>query len=485
MMRKGFLENETGTAAPMPVLHDYEADVVREAVNAPNGKPIFSLDQIIQQLTTSHTSWTGGSFPTPRAGVGTITFAFFETDTQVYSSERTYFEPLTAAQRDAVRAAFAIYADFIPIHFVEGTVTTADINIGNINEPQDVYSAYANYPGNSLTAGDMWFSTVVASNQEIGLGEAGFRTIMHEMGHALGLSHPGAYNAEEGVDITYAADAEYYQDSLEYTIMSYFASSNTGAVRSGFAATPLADDIAAIQSLYGANMTTRTGDTHYGFNSDADRPAFNFSLNTNPVVAIWDAGGKDTLDFSGWSSNSRIDLTPGSFSDGGGQTSNVQIAFGTTIENATAGAGDDSLTGNSTGNLLVGGAGNDTIRGGAGNDRLEGDAGGDIFVFALPGESHDYANRSDGKKLIPDIISDFVSGTDKIDLSGIDANRATAGDDAFTFIGTGAFSGVAGQLRAEVLGSQVHILGDVDGDGRADLHIIASGTQILVTDFVL
>ncbi len=484
MIRKGFLENET--ALPGSALAAvYDGDVIREAVNAPNGKPIFTLDQIIQQLTTSHTSWTGGAFPTPRAGIGTITFAFFDFQAQVYSSERNEFSPTTEAQRAAVRNAFAIWGDFIPIQFVEGTVNTADINIGNLATQDDYYSAYANYPGNSLAAGDIWFNLSAASNQEIGLGEAGFRTMMHEMGHALGLSHPGAYNAAEGVTITYAANAEYFQDSLQYTIMSYFASSNTGAVRSGFAATPLAHDIAAIQYLYGQNMATRTGDTHYGFNSNADRPAFDFSLNASPVVAIWDAGGRDILDFSGWSSNSRIDLNDGAQSDGGGQTTNVQIAFGTIIEDAIAGAGNDSLTGNAAGNILQGGGGNDSLAGGAGNDRLEGGAGADIFIFGGVGDSRDYTWRSDGRKLIPDMLTDFQSGTDKIDLSGIDAVAGTAGDDAFTWIGSGAFSGVAGQLRAEVLGNQVHILADLNGDARADFHIIASGTQILASDFVL
>ena len=483
MMRKVFLENERAAA---PALREYDADVVRAGVTAPNGKEIFDLSQVIQQLTRPGTAWTGvAGNPAPKAGIGTITFGFFETAAQVYSSEKTDFAPLSAAQRDAVRAAFAMWGDFIPIHFVEGPINSADINIGNITKDQNVYSAYANYPGFGNAAGDIWISTASATNQEIGLGQAGFRTLMHEMGHALGLSHPGAYNAEEGVTLTYQANAEYYQDSYEYTIMSYFASSSTGAVRSGFAATPLAHDIAAMQSLYGVNLETRTGDTHYGFNSNADRPAYNFALNANPVVAIWDAGGHDVLDFSGWSSASRIDLNDGAMNDGGGQTSNVQIAFGTVIEDAIAGAGNDSLTGNQAGNRLIGGDGNDTLRGGGGNDRLEGDAGADIFVFGSPGESHHYAVRSDGKKLVPDQLTDFTSGTDKIDLSLIDANRTTAGDDAFSWIGANAFSGIAGQLRAEVLGGQVHILGDVDGDGRADLHIIASGTQILVSDFIL
>jgi serralysin len=481
-MRKVLRETETARAA---VPRDYDGDAVRQALLAPNGKPIFTLEQIIDQLTRGNVAWTGvGGNPPPHNGIGTITFGFFETASQVYSSEQSKFQPLSEAQRAAVRSAFSIWGDFIPISFVEGTVATADINIGNLNTTEDFFGAYASYPGFTLKAGDIWISTLSQTNQEVGLGEGGFRTLMHEIGHALGLSHPGNYDASPDIDITYAQHAEYYQDSYEYTIMSYFASSSTGAVRTGFAATPLAHDIAAMQSLYGVNLTTRTGDTTYGFNSNADRPAFNFALNANPVVAIWDAGGKDTLDFSGWSSPSRIDLNPGASSDGGGQTRNVQIAFGTRIENAIAGAGDDSLTGNNASNLLIGNGGNDVILGGKGTDRIEGGAGGDVFAFGGPGDSMDYTYRSDGKKLSPDIITDFVSGVDKIDLSGIDAVVGTEANDAFAWLGAGAFTGVAGQLRAEVLGDHVHIFGDMNGDGRADLHIIASGTVIVAGDFV-
>jgi serralysin len=473
MMRKGFRAAAIRDQNPEDVL-------------APNGKPIFTLDQVIQQLTATNQAWDGApGHPTPRAGVGTITYAFFNSPFEVYSSEQSDFSPLTEAQRAAVRDAFAIWGEFVGVTFVEGTPATADINIGNIDPDEDFYSAYANYPGFSLVAGDIWIRSDVPTNMEaIGLAEPGFRTLMHEIGHALGISHPGDYNAEEGVTLTYAEHAEYYQDSLEYTIMSYFASSSTGATRTSFAATPLAHDIAAIQSLYGVNMTTRTGDTTYGFNSNAGRAAFDFTQNNLPVIAIWDAGGVDTLDFSGWNSPSRIDLRPGAMNDGGGQTSNVQIAFGTTIENAIAGAGDDSLTGNSAGNILRGGDGNDTMAGGTGNDRFEGGAGGDVFVFGGSGDSSGYAWRSDGKKMQPDKIADFVSGTDKIDLSAIDAVAGTEANDAFAWIGAGAFTSVAGQLRAETIGGQVHILGDIDGDARADLYIIASGTQILAGDFV-
>ncbi|HEV2817868.1 MAG TPA: M10 family metallopeptidase C-terminal domain-containing protein [Allosphingosinicella sp.] len=451
-----------------------------------NGKPVFTIEQIIHQLTRSGTAWNGlGSNPVPNAGLGTITYAFFDSAVQVYSSERNEFQPLSAAQRDAVRIAFAIWGELINVHFVEGSVATADINLGNLDTDEDYFGAYANFPSWSREGGDIWINANAPSAQDVGLASAGFRTLMHEIGHALGLSHPGDYNAAPGVDITYENDAEYFQDSYQYTIMSYFASSSTGAVRTSFAATPMAHDIAAIQSVYGANMTTRTGDTIYGFHSNAGPPAFDFTLNTQPVIAIWDAGGVDTLDFSGWSSNSRIDLAEGASSDGGGQTFNVQIAYGARIENAIGGGGDDMLNGNQSGNLLRGGAGNDILTGGSGNDREEGGAGADTFVFTATGHSTGYTMRSDGKKLLPDVLLDFTSGTDRIDLSAIDANAGTAENDPFAFIGAGAFTHQAGQLRYEQLNGQVHILGDTDGNGIADLHIIASGTQILAADFIL
>ena len=469
----------------MPAIHDRDGDVVRAALEI-NGKPVFTLEQIIEQLTTANTAWDGApGHPTPRAGVGTITYAFFNFAFEVYSSEQSEFQPLSTAQRDAVRNAFAIWGDVVGVTFVEGTVSTADINIGNLATDEDYFSAYASYPGFSQQAGDIWISTLAASNQEIGLAQPGFRTLMHEIGHALGLSHPGDYNASPDAELTYQNDAEYYQDSLQYTIMSYFASSSTGAIRTSFAATPMAHDIAAIQSLYGMNMTTRTGDTIYGFNSNAGRPAFDFAQNTLPVIAIWDAGGVDTLDFSGWSSNSRIDLAPGGQSDGGAQTHNVQIAFGTLIENATGGAGDDQITGNNLANTLLGGGGNDRLEGGLGNDRVEGGSGADIFVFGGPGDSRDFAPRSDGKKGIGDLLNDFVSGTDRIDLSAIDAIASSGANDAFTYIGAGAFTGQAGQLRTFVGEGRVHIYGDTDGDMSADLHIMVAGTQILAADFIL
>jgi hypothetical protein len=107
--------------------------------------------------------------------------------------------------------------------------------------------------------------------------------------------------------------------------MSYFNAEFSGGghidwnrVNWVYGQTPLLHDIATAQKMYGADLTTRTGNTVYGFNSTAERDVFDFTKNNMPVISIYDAGGEDTLDFSGWNTSSKIDLNPGAFSSGGG-----------------------------------------------------------------------------------------------------------------------------------------------------------------------
>jgi Ca2+-binding RTX toxin-like protein len=102
------------------------------------------------------------------------------------------------------------------------------------------------------------------------------------------------------------------------------------------------------------------------------------------------------------------------------------------------GIGNDSLVGAAGNDSLIGGAGADSITGGAGADTLTGGAGNDLFAYtAAVGESTTTSR---------DVITDFVRGQDRIALSGLDANTATIGDQAFTFRGALAFNGAA-QLR--------------------------------------
>jgi Ca2+-binding RTX toxin-like protein len=122
---------------------------------------------------------------------------------------------------------------------------------------------------------------------------------------------------------------------------------------------------------------------------------------------------------------------------------------------------------------LRGGAGTDTLVGGAGNDRFD----WDVLADAGLGSSRDR-------------VLDFATG-DKLDLAGIDARSATSTNDAFAFIGTADFSGVAGQLRYSLVqgegSSFLMVQGDVNGDGVADFEIAVFGqlSSLKSTDFVL
>ena len=164
--------------------------------------------------------------------------------------------------------------------------------------------------------------------------------------------------------------------------------------------------------------------------------------------------------------------------DGGSDTVLASVGYrlptGSEIEFLTAAGGAGlALTGNESANTITGEAGDDTIVGGGGADVLFGGAGADIFALAmLPDSTVDLAGW--------DTIGDFSTfAGDVIELSGIDANPGFGGDQAFTFIGTAAFSGMAGQLRAQVGGGATMVLGDVNGDNAADFAIKLTGSHVL------
>src|SRR5690606_3254972 len=106
------------------------------------------------------------------------------------------------------------------------------------------------------------------------------------------------------------------------------------------------------------------GDTVYGFNSNITGSAaaiFDFDVNDNPVLSIYDSGGIDTLDLSGYSTRCNISLVAGSYSDCNEMTFNIGIAYSATIENAVGGSQSDTITGNGVSNILTGGRGNDVL----------------------------------------------------------------------------------------------------------------------------
>jgi hypothetical protein len=141
-------------------------------------------------------------------------------------------------------------------------------------------------------------------------------------------------------------------DNQQYTIMSY-----SNHLMGFTPKTPMVLDIQAMQYLYGANLTTRTGNANYVFSP------LNVELKT-----IWDAGGIDTFDASAFSMGVTIDLREGHYSVIGmspfglpNNIANIGIAYGAIIENATGGSGNDVFTGNSVNNIFDGASGYDTV----------------------------------------------------------------------------------------------------------------------------
>lgn len=138
--------------------------------------------------------------------------------------------------------------------------------------------------------------------------------------------------------------------------------------------------------------------------------------------------------------------------------------------------GDDILVGGAGNDFLDGGDGNDTLIGGAGFDKLWGGAGIDYFAFGSD------AVQLGGR----DEVMDFARGFDKLDLGGIDANTAAAGDQAFRLIGSKNFTKKAGELQVKAYGDGVVVNGDINGDGVADFSVWVHGVSKLASsDFVL
>ena len=312
---------------------------------------------------------------------------------------------LSAARAELARESFRIYEEVLGIDFVETSDPNADFRFGD-----NQGGAYASY-SYSNSGGVGYFSSArinVASSWSGGSSAYNsytFQTFLHEIGHALGLGHQGPYNGSA----SFPNSASFGNDSWQASMMSYFSqreNPSTGATSSQLLS-PMAVDWLALDShykQYGFGVSGAfAGNTIYGFNTNiaastsqvfhdladyADRRAF----------TIIDSGGNDTLDFSGYSQNQRIDLTvsqaeniQATTSDIGTEIGNLTLAVGTVIENAIGGDGDDIIIGNEYRNSLSGGAGNDELyagdqidylNGGAGADKLFGGTGTTFAVYS-------------------------------------------------------------------------------------------------------
>ncbi len=158
------------------------------------------------------------------------------------------------------------------------------------------------------------------------------------------------------------------------------------------------------------------------------------------------------------------------------------------VENLQGSAFADLLTGDGGANRIEGGAGNDTLGGGGGNDSLLGGAGADSLSGGAGADIFSFANLTDSASGQADTIADFSwIEADRINLAAIDANTGIAGDQAFAFLGTGAFiGGGAGSIRYQQSGGDTLVLVDSGNGGGAEMTIRLSGPHVLqASDFVL
>ncbi|MBL8378981.1 MAG: M10 family metallopeptidase [Burkholderiales bacterium] len=274
-------------------------------------------------------------------------------------------------------------------------------------------------------------------------GGLAFSYLIHEVGHSLGLKHPHDPGGNNRPTFLALGLSEY--DNVRYTIMSY---EGDGALSAGNPETPMPLDILAIQYLYGANMSTGAGDDVYHI------------VNDGRIRTIWDAGGNDTLDFSGWISNQGgsssdsprfgLDARAGAvtqFGEGG----TIGIAYNVTIENLIGTRYSEFLFGDDAGQTITPGGGNDIVSLGSGRDRLiyrtgDGldsvtDAGGPIDIDFGPGiGQNDLRIIRGGNNLLLQ-----VGGVDAIFLEG---NGAAPPVGEWTFSGGGSWQQADVDARA-------------------------------------
>ena len=462
--------------------------------------------------------------------------------------ENTPSEGWTAYERARVEAALTAISNVANVTFTVTSNPDADFQLiksaAAFNSPNSLGYFYlpngtGRSPGVFNSDGIGW------TNDGLREGGTGYAAVVHELLHGLGLGHThDGINVMDGVTQPFNDFGRNNLNQGIYSTMSYNSGLNgTDNANRGAEAGPMALDIAALQAIYGANMSHATGDDVYDLDTtNSDGAAWK---------SIWDAGGTDTIRYNG-SADTTIDLREATleYKTGGGgfisSANNVSggftIANGAIIEYAIGGRGDDNIIGNGVNNELSGRGGDDDIRGNEGDDTINGNSGSDDLSatsgtnLIYGGSGFDDIDGGSGRDTVyggggNDTIdgnngNDFLfggRGNDTINGGGnndqivggmgADDLRGGNGEDDFifefvsdSFAGAGNrdiirdfqvgeddidLSAIGGlnfsdDIDLNVSGGNTVVAIDVNGDGSADMEIFVTGvTNLGENDFIL
>ncbi len=397
----------------------------------------------VQTYSSTGNAYTDGILGNFRWVPSDLTYSFPTTSSAYEASygdgeAAKGFGAFNGTQQAVTRSALSLFSAVSNLTFreISGSNTpSADLRFAQSDAPS---TAWAYFPTTDATGGDVWVNNSSRNYASPAKGNYAYLTIVHEIGHALGLEH-----AHEG------AAMPLERDSTEYTVMSYRsyagASTETGYTNEtwGYAQSLMMYDIAALQHIYGANYATNSGHTEYTWSPATGEMFVNGAGLGAPggnkiFLTVWDGGGSDTYNFSSYTTALNIDLQPGEWTTTSpeqraklhwngsklavGNIANALLHNGDTrslIENAYGGSDDDTIKGNVAQNTLRGNAGDDKLYGLSNNDVLIGGSGKDVLNG---GTGTDCASYSTAKAGV------------RADLQSAKSNQGDAAGDTYSSI---------------------------------------------------
>ena len=270
------------------------------------------------------------------------------------------FTAFTTQQKAAVRQIMSRLDAELGITLVEvndSTYSYGQIRFGNNSQASSAGYTWLPYSAGDDKSGDVWMDEGSYGTFNPVVGSYAWATLVHEIGHALGLKHPGNYNAGDPSSDEPGNYLGTLEDNYNYTLMSYRDVAG-GQQRAWFGSY----DLLALKKLYGAG-SWGAGDTTYTYTD-----------STGTLLEIIDdTSGYDTIDLSALNLGATVDMRPGGFSSVGrnglpAAVDNLSIEFTTVIEKFIGTAFNDTVTGNDAANTFVLAKGTNTANGGAGID---------------------------------------------------------------------------------------------------------------------